>query len=365
MTNQTKNNSFTENSKQPEILDEFAMRTMQDDLANMNSTIGDEKKYSQNSPLQSEMINHSNPSQSPFETSYQENKQKERLTAIPQSKSTKPSIANSIKNSNGNTRYKIMFSIIIFVIIVITGLGYLYYRHISATPVQEKTASNSPSVDIKTAELPKKETTVVEPIIEKYSATKPNFFSIDPATISVEDIKSQLLKISDEIKIPAQSIPYEFLVVDKNNNPISLKSFTEITKINLSTSVFNKLSSDFSIYIFNDKGNARLGLKIKTVGNDKASLLSEIIKQENTLVEDLNFIFLNTPTNNNRSSFTVSDYTFNNTIIRYLNVNNDKTLSIDYTVTDNELIIGTSKETLRKIYTKIQDQSNPTVENSN
>ncbi len=349
MTIQTKTNSSDSTLQQPIVTsNDFIIHTMQDDLNGsglpLNNNIQASTSVTQKVPT---YTNSQSPQTiSPFSDTPQTQKYQPQTNpnTPPRSSSPLVEIPNTRKSTapSGNTVYKFAFSGIIIAIIAIMGSGYYFYSRQATKPVV--------APPIITPEPPIK---VEPPIIEGhiYSATNPNLLKID--SLSADDIKSQLIVVASDIKSLALAVPYEFIVVDQNNNPISLKTFSEAVKLNFSPTIFSKLDQDYSLYLYNDSNNVRLGIKMKALPGNKAGLETEMAKQEKTIVDDIAFIFLNYPIEKKvGATFTTSIYNTNNEMIRFLNVNQDKSLSIDYVVTSDALFIGSSKDTLRVIYLK-------------
>jgi hypothetical protein len=248
------------------------------------------------------------------------------------------------------TVYKIIISIIIILIIGIIGLGG-YYFWITKSPQQVATTSPSnpvvevvPPIETKTTEVP----VIIAPPVEKYSATKPNYLVLDIAKISTNEIQTSLLNIANEIKDKPSKSLYEFIPVDINNNPIAFPIFAIATKLNFSKAVIASLDDSFSLFLYNDNGNVRLGLSTTTTKN--TILTNDIIKEEKTLSKDIAFMFLGSTVDSTNTIFNKGSY--NGLDTKYLNLNTQGTLSIDYAVKDIHFIIGTSKDTLRSIIDK-------------
>ncbi len=266
---------------------------------------------------------------------------------------------------NGKTLYKIIFLIILLAVIAVVGFGFYYvYTSTKSSTNPAVTTENTPSTEQATQQnLPSEEAVIITPNLSKYSLDKPNFLPIDFSSSSLVDLSSQFSKIAEEIKaLPASGL-YEFIIVDKNDNPIDFKTFAQATKVTLSSNLLGNLTKEFSLFFYNDNGDVRLGLANKTTTTEKTKLVAAMLKQEPTLVSDLNFLFLGSSAIDTIKTFTVSPYSPNNEVVRYLNLNNEKTLSIDYTVTTNNLLISTSKQTLRAVYQKVTSTNNSITKN--
>jgi hypothetical protein len=113
----------------------------------------------------------------------------------------------------------------------------------------------------------------------------------------------------------------------------------------------SSLADNFSLYIYNDQGNIRLGLAVDS--KNDVSTKARMFNEEPNLVSEISPLFLDTSfTAPKAVSFNSSNYA--NTQIYYLNLATmqNQPLSIDYTIFNKKLIIGTSKMTLRSILDK-------------
>jgi hypothetical protein len=247
-----------------------------------------------------------------------------------------------------NTRSYIIISLVALTIIVI-GLGGYYFwtttTHDQAPPL---------AVPAESKEAP---VVVISPT-EKYSQDKPNYLTLDIAKITPEEIKASTLEIATELKDKAALAPYEFIVVDANNNPVAFPIFATAAKLNLSPTLLENLGEDFSLFFYNDAGNIRLAVVAKVV--EKNIVTFEMQNQETTFVADAGFLFLDSVPQIKSGTF--GSGTHENISTRYLNLDPQSTLSIDYAITDTNLIIGTSKNTLRAVLDKLAGKA-PTANN--
>jgi hypothetical protein len=153
--------------------------------------------------------------------------------------------------------------------------------------------------------------------------------------------------------------------VDSNNNPIAFPIFATAAKLNLAPTLLSSLGEDFSLFIYNDNNNIRIGLSIAI---SKSNILAaELQKQEKTFVTDASFLFLDAKPETLTGIFTTTDY--KNTTVHYLNVNPQKNLSIDYAIIGSQIMLATSKNTgraiLDKLFKGITNTATTKTENSN
>lgn len=373
-------------SKAPEIAPSFSFQTMQGDLLNMpkgalptsdqssvsaptNDSIVITEKI--NKPIQSvlEEISStkiSSNAANPFlgQTPIQQNATKEILSSIPTS-AQKKDFTEIPQTQPRFSAYKIIVSVIITLVVLIIALS-IYYFLISSTP-QETAPSLPPIAETPVTEPsvptpPVEQPVIITPPVEKYSPEKPNYLIINPAVMSSDEIKSAILAITAEIKnsVSQSQLPYEFIVVDANNNPISFPIFAITAKLNLSQTLLSSLGDKFSLFIYNDSSNMRLGLAIAA---PKTAIVStELSKQEKTFATDASFLFLDTAAEIKTGTFSTS--TYNKTNIKYFNVNQQKNMSIDYALINSQLIIGTSKNTERAIIDKLAAKEVSSADNA-
>lgn len=361
MLNQTNPNASSGVPKETTAVPiDFTIHTMQSDLENLKNNPSN-ATLKINPTLSANIISAPNNVNSPF-----------IKPALPGSSSQEKIIPTSTppiekkEVPDGKTLYKIIFLIIILAVIAVMGFGFYYvYTTTKNSKKSVTTTENTISKEEQPPQqnLPTEEPVIITPTLEKYSIERPNFLPLDLSSASLADLESQFFNLTEELKISPTGNLYEFIIVDKNNNPIDFKSFMQAIRITLSPSILNSLTKDFSLFCYNDNGNIRLGLAIKTLSVEKTKLSAAMRKQEATLVNDLNFLFLKNPISDSNRTFTLSDYSPNKEVVRYLNLNNEKTLSIDYTVTTTKLLLSTSKQTLRALYQKINPTENPTLKN--
>jgi len=244
----------------------------------------------------------------------------------------------SMPSSNRN----IILTLIVILTISIIGLSgyYFWLTRTSSTP--------APVVLEPVVETPIQEPVNIVSPLEKYSAAKPNYLVINMENISAAEIKTVLSNAANDLRDSSAQSIYEFMVVDNNNNPITLPVFAAAAELTLSQKIITALGNDFTLFVYNDNGSIRLGFS--TSIQNKEFLIKELQLQENTLSQDVAFMFLDSVPETTTGAF--KDGFYNNYKTRYFNMNTQATFSIDYAVTDSKLIIGTSKNTLRAVIDK-------------
>lgn len=194
------------------------------------------------------------------------------------------------------------------------------------------------------------EPVVIEKEESKFSVENPNYLLIDTEKDTAQTIQQLLLKTATEVKEIGIGTPIEFIVVDQNNNPISLSIFSILSGLKLAP-VLDNLEESFSLLIYLDSENPRMGLAADF--KDKPKAARAMIAKEKTLVNDVSFLLLSEIPQKTRGTFSVNDS--KSFPIRYINIdaNAEGLLSVDYSLTDKQLIIATSKNTMWAILDKI------------
>ena len=364
---------------------DFSIRTMQDDLLKMQTT-GNINDDSLKKPTFTQTPNESSFSKagseekissiktpSPFSVSSEiKIAQPEKIEQkIPTPVNTKNENSWSTTASTINTPLKItaespqkdflateekpflfklvMGLIIIFVISIIALSGYYFWM--TRSPKDQTPIATTPTP------LPPTPTPIENtpaPIEaapnEKYSGDKPNYLVLDLNTLSSDDIQASISKVAEELKnTPTTSnSAYEFTVVDTNNNPVAFQIFATAANLKFSQAILSSLGSDFSLFIYKDAENMKSGLSLLI--KDKDVLNKELPMQEKTFPANIMPLFMGSATENTNTIF--KDGSYNDIKTRYLNLNSTGTLSIDYAITKDKFVLGTSKNTLRAIIDK-------------
>lgn len=274
----------------------------------------------------------------PFDTSVEKNEKP--LTEIP--------VLEKKQSTTTGVAYKVVSSFAVVLVLTIVALGGYYFwmtNNEQKESAPQEVATETPIIEPAVEDVP----VVIAPV-EKYSLSTPNYLVVDLATQDADEIKQTITATATELKSQSKPGLYEFTLVDKNNNPVAFPIFATASKINFSPALLSSLDKNFSLFVYNDTKEVRLGIAIKILKN--ASLVSELKKQEKTLSKDLSLLFLDNNMENKVGTFNVT--TYNNTTMHYLNdTDTNKNLSIDYAIVSSQLVIGTSKETGRSLVDRL------------
>lgn len=196
------------------------------------------------------------------------------------------------------------------------------------------------------ADVQPEEPVKIEPIEPKFSLDKPNYFRVE---LNGTSDNTQKLFMEKSLEVSGEKItaPVEFVVVDEGNSPVPFSLFAAISGIKFSKTIMDNLG-DYSLYFYNDSGNMRMGLKIKI--KEGMDISKDFTREESKLAEDLKAIMLKTAVPDKTKSF--KSGTYKNFSIRYLNLDPENTISVDYAIANGYLVIGTSMRTCQAILDK-------------
>ena len=180
-----------------------------------------------------------------------------------------------------------------------------------------------------------------------YSTDLPNYFVLDVESEASEaDIQTELTKIANNISVDDMAEPVAFTVNDVNSNPVSFHIFAMSAGMNIPQDILSSLEEEFEIYAYNDpEHGVRFGFVIDA---KNVNLLQDALKaQEVQLPQAFDVILGSSITD--PTGIVFQDNTYNTTPIRYTNLNEAESYSVDYTVSNFRLLLGSSKHTLRAI----------------
>jgi len=201
--------------------------------------------------------------------------------------------------------------------------------------------------------IPKETNTNTEKPMQ-YSKNSPNIIQINSTNISIQETITPILNNLEKSSISPQDM-YEFILVDTNKKAVPFSVFAKSVNITISTELLRTLNDTFSIFIYKDEANLRIGASINIL---KIDTIEAVLKnQESTLATALAPLFLDNNIKIENGSFSSSIYNGSN--IRYLAIDKQNNFSIDYATINSKLLIGTSKDTLRSMITKAKNSQSP------
>jgi hypothetical protein len=233
----------------------------------------------------------------------------------------------------------ILISIVCFLFLAVGAGGYYYW--ISRENKQNKET-------IKLPPPPNEEALT-------FSIEKPNYLPLDIDASDSTKIKEDIKKYVARVANSGSLTPIEFVITDLKNNPLNFPLFASKMGINFSQDLISNLNTEakFSLFIYNDIQKTRLGLVVDSV--DDYKLKKVLFQEEADLVKELDPLFLDITYDSEIKSFGSSSY--DNMGIRYINLTALGDLTVDYTIFENKLIIGTTKMTIRSVMDYIKSHS--------
>jgi hypothetical protein len=246
----------------------------------------------------------------------------------------------------------VLMSMIIFVIVFLCGVaGFGFY-------LWQKNAESDITI------APDEDTTIMTndellsdaPVAEEvYLTTVPNYFSFDVESPDAQtQITTELNMIEQKLGTSDIDVPVSFVVTDQNDYPVSFHVFALSTGMKVPTAVSAALEEGFEVYAYNDQLNGvrfAFAIDVKNINGLQEALAGS----ESELPQAFNIVLDNMDTT--PSAMTFKDSTYNTHPIRYVNLDPQESYSIDYTITNQKFVIGTSKETLRAVLDLIKSQT--------
>jgi hypothetical protein len=281
-------------------------------------------------------------------------------------KKTSPSLKEeSLENQTGIGKKSIAIIFSILISLIIAGSGY-YFWAIKQSTLEDVNEipftgniSTEPITEIPPEPATESEATPITKEPTEFSPIMPNYLPLDLADTK-ENITAKIFTdYAGQVARSTFTTPVEFIVADLDNNPIGFPTFASKLDISLSSDIMAQLEPSFSLFIHHiGNGENRIGL---TVGTSSASALkSALLKNEAGLISALEPLFTASYDQKTISpAFQASSY--NGTEIRYRNITGPETLSLDYAIYNNQLIIGTTKITLRSL---IDRKTEPVTEDT-
>lgn len=228
----------------------------------------------------------------------------------------------------------IVFGVLFVLVIGGGGAAWYFLRYVPAHSVISEA-------------LPADEPAVEAPVVSDlpYALDKPNYLSFDVETITASELQEMLRVAGERMKVAQMTRPVEFLVTDKNNNPIALSRFVYLMKLTLPEPLMATLGNDFSIFVYNDKETTSLGLELAFTD---VGVGGSVVKQKEATLPVAFRPFLYTSVTVPQKAIFRSGV-YNTETVRFVNLDTLGNISFDYVIRGNRWFIGTSKDTLRAI----------------
>lgn len=269
-----------------------------------------------------------------------------------------PSPADSEKSAKNpaGKKWLLFLTLGVIVLLILAGGGYYYWQN-----SQDKGEVNAPGGPPLPGGMPvpgdpQLGTPPSVPSIKTlpYALDKPNYLSIDTETTEVTGVKKDIDEVVARLVEGNVAEPIEFNITDKNNNPIAFSRFAYLLGLSLPEGLVAEIDEDFSLYLSAENGRGVVGLKLLLKDAAKGSAL--ITQGEGSLPKQF-AVLLYSGTNiiiPATVTFTPSPERADVRIVRYHNFSLSPNISFDYTLSDKQWFIGTSKETFRLMLEKAE-----------
>lgn len=256
-----------------------------------------------------------------------------------------PSPVFGKKMITGTGVYKNRMSFFIIggcVILALTGLVLWYFwRNI---PVATAPEAEVPETAVSPETLP------TDPAQEApFSLDTANYLSLDTETATKESVQTSINQKTLRLAKAKVTAPVEFLVTDKNNNPIAFSRLAYLMGLSFDPSLLMLLDEPFSLFLYQDASVTHIGISL-TLKEPSIEGVAAIEEQEEKLPQAFQNLFYDDLVAPQKIDFRSGVY--NGETVRYVNIDTEKNLSFDYTFRGNKWLIGTSKDTLRAILDK-------------
>ncbi|MDQ5902148.1 MAG: hypothetical protein QG606_364 [Patescibacteria group bacterium] len=246
-----------------------------------------------------------------------------------------------LQDSYASSGQKTWWMLAIFLVFLLVSLGGAYYYfYVYGGKSQDGLG------DMNTQPAP------VVPTPEKnkpdfdFSLISPNYLSVNVETVSAEGLRAQLEGIGSKMKLAHITTPVEFFVTDQTNTPVAFSRFVVLMGLKLPQNVVSTTEEKFSLFLFNDQGKSRVGLRISL---KDGKIAPELLKKAEI---DFPVVFQNLFLESKvvlQKKYLYKESSYNGIKIRYVNISEPEMLSVDYSVDGNSWFVGTSKNSLRAL----------------
>ncbi len=247
-----------------------------------------------------------------------------------------PKLPKSKKKKSFNIR-KVLIPIIVVAIILLAGGGTYYWWNYLRVPKEEESKAEKPELEIPVSLIEVDGTEIIE---------------TDQEEALFEKLKEKTSQVREEGTF--QRILIKKISPEKDHF-LSFQEIAEILYINIPYNILNKFTAEHILFICNQEEGNRLGVLIKMLENEDAIYYEKpymrVNEWEETMEADLKPIFLDQKLGEPAAEG-FQDNIYKDIDIRYLNFP-DPSLTIDYAVVGEYLVITTSKESMYGVIDKI------------
>jgi len=198
-------------------------------------------------------------------------------------------------------------------------------------PLEEPAQQNDPAVPENTVAL---------------SSEMPNYLILDTeaADSTPSGITGLLDETEQQVKDANPAFPVEFIIRDANNHPIAFSRLAFLLGLDFPSDILSSFDEEFSLYYVVDKGEIRRALSIRVRPDNDVfgSIRSKETGMPTWFGSLLYGSSLSVP-----ETAEFMDGTYGTLATRFANFTGTGSLSLDYAVLDDSLVIGTSKDSFR------------------
>lgn len=270
---------------------------------------------------------------------------------------------SEIESKSGSTTKTVILSgIVVFIILILAFGGYYYWltsvdtqKAAQTTPIPTDETKTETPIDVPD-ETPKEIPT--QPTIPEISVNKPNYLILDIEKLNNVQVKEEIVSYANKAASLDSTTPIEFIVTNSNNAPIPFSQFASKIEVSLSSEVQSYLGDDFNLYVYGENHQPHLGLIIDMKNSiDAVKLKDAMLKEEPTLEEKIQPLFLTSSLNQSLSGKKFSTSAYKGAAVRYINIKSPDELSVDYSIFRNKLVFATTKNAAFSLIDKINSST--------
>lgn len=230
------------------------------------------------------------------------------------------------------------------IVVSLAGIAFWYFV-MRESDSQVPAPTTPPQVIIET-------TPIVDVEEPPYSVENPNYLPFDTETVTVASFQMLLKETSARILEANMGKLVEFYLTDKNNNPIAFSRFVYLMNIPLKPEFLNQFDEEFSLFLYNDAGQVRVGLMLSLLPIAESALF-EAQKEGSMPAAFGTFLYEGVLV---PKEVVFRSGTYQEQSVRYVNIDASKNISFDHAMAKSKWFIGTSKDTLRAMLDKTKGQ---------
>ncbi len=187
---------------------------------------------------------------------------------------------------------------------------------------------------------------IPNPEAVQYSADLPNYITLSSVNADgASALETQMGIIRANLSEQDISAPISFIVVNENEAPYSFRAFAQRTNLTFPQEILDLSGEQFEIFAYKDLGDVRFGLAFDA--EDEALMRERMLAREGELPLVMESFL---PPGLYVEEFKpFADNIYGSYPVRYTNLTEQNIESIDYSVGNERVFIGTTLKTLRAI----------------